>query len=452
MEDASGFQGIPDRVLSPTSAEEVSQILIEAAASDIPVTVAGALTGVTGAGVAQRGWSVSLSKLNDLEILPGRSISGAGVLLKDLHGAASSRGQFYAPDPTEDTASVGGTIATNASGSRSFRYGATRRHVHALLVALMDGSLRWYRRGEAIDFEVPEISLPATTKNTAGYLLHPGMDWVDLFTGSEGTLGVVCQAELSLLPEVSDLLTGVIFFEGQRERAAVRAVESWRALPGLRMLEYLDANSLALLRDSYPGIPAEARACLLIEQEKGDADQWVSLIEGAGADLEGSWFAATPSDRERFRRFRHALPERINQRVRLNGFQKLGSDYAVPLSRNADMLALYHHTLENHFPGRYAVFGHIGDAHVHANILPESQHDYDHGRHIMLELAREAVLMGGTVSAEHGLGKRKAHLLQLQYSPREIEAMKAVKRRLDPLRLLGQGNLFGSEDRDDGVC
>ncbi|MDQ2898965.1 MAG: FAD-binding oxidoreductase, partial [Acidobacteriota bacterium] len=124
------------------------------------------------------------------------------------------------------------------------------------------------------------------------------------------------------------------------------------------------------------------------------------------------------------------------------GRLKMGSDYAVPLGRNGEMMAYYRRRLEAEFPGRYVIFGHIGDAHVHVNILPRGDAESERAKKAMLDFAREAVRLGGTVSAEHGLGKRKAQLLELQYSPEQIEAMKQVKRRLDPQGLLGQGNLF----------
>src|SRR5262249_22631032 len=144
----------------------------------------------------------------------------------------------------------------------------------------------------------------------------------------------------------------------------------------------------------------------------------------------------------RFRRFRHALPELVNAIVRRNGFLKLGSDYAVPIARNREMMAEYRRRLEYKFD--YVIFGHIGDAHVHVNILPASASQFKEGQDLMLDLARHAVALGGTVSAEHGLGKRKRRLLELQYTSDQIEAMKTVKRRLDPQWLLGRGTLFAA--------
>jgi FAD/FMN-containing dehydrogenase len=432
LEDASGYKGQADQIFTPASESELLEILRNAATNDQPVTISGARTGLTGGGVPQGGWLISLEKFQRVQISSGSATAGAGVSLEALQAAAQTS-QFYAPDPTELTASLGGTIATNASGSRSFRYGSTRRHILGLRVALMDGRVLDVRRGDKVDFPVPQIPLANTTKNTAGYPLSPDMDWIDLFAGSEGTLGIVVEAEVQLLPKPVDLLAGVIFLPS--DAAALDSVESWCSLPGLRMLEYFDRNSLAFLRQRFPETPENAGAALLIEQENGDIDFWAEHAP------EDSWFADTDKDRERFRRFRHALPELVNDTIRRRGFLKLNSDYAVPLDQNREMLALYHARLREQSLD-YVIFGHIGDAHVHVNILPSSQAEFDAGQRLMLDFARQAVALGGTVSAEHGLGKRKAHLLEIQYTAGQIASMKEVKRRLDPHWLLNQRTLF----------
>ena len=415
----------------PQNEQELARILAEANEKRIPITIAGAWTGLTGGAVPLEGWLISTERFRSLEIAAGRAIAGAAVSLRDLQLACGPTRQFYAPDPTERTASVGGTIATNASGSLSFRYGSTRDHVLGLKAVFIDGSIRTFRRGEAIDFEVPDLPVPSTTKYTVGYPLRPGMDWIDLITGSEGTLAAVIEAELRLLPAPGELMSGVVFFRGDRE--ALEAVEAWRCIEPLRMLEYLDYRSLELLRARYTEVPEDAKAALLIEQIGSDVEPMEHKI------AEDSWFAISDPDRERFRQFRHALPETVNDVMRRRGFPKLASDYAVPLNRNREMLHLYRDRLKRF---DYVIFGHIGDAHVHVNLLPSSAEQFEAGQNAILDLAREAVRMGGTVSAEHGLGKRKAHLLAIQYSGEHIDAMKTVKRRLDPHWLLGRGNLF----------
>jgi FAD/FMN-containing dehydrogenase len=432
--DASGWEGTPDREFAPSSTAEVAVIARDAAQQKIPITIAGSRTGVTGGCCPARGWLVSFDRLTQLACAPGIAFAGAGATLQQLSKSAARRDQFYAPDPTEWTATVGGTIATNASGSRSYRYSSTRHHIVQLECVMADGSIRVFRDNDRIDFDVPAIPLPRTTKNTAGYCMAPGMRWIDLICGSEGTLAIVTGAALKLLPQPTVLSTGVFFFQSDAE--ALAAVEQLRQIPSGRMIEYCDAGSLDLLRPGFD-IPTAARAAIIYEQE-AELD---SLPDLPGL-MDESWIAASDADRERFRRFRHALPERVNDIVRRNGSQKLGSDYAVPIDQNATMLAAYRDALDHEFPGRYVLFGHIGDAHLHANILPSMQAEFERGQEVLLDLAKTAVALGGTVSAEHGLGKRKRHLLELQYEPEAIESMKAVKRRLDPDWLLGRGNLF----------
>jgi FAD/FMN-containing dehydrogenase len=441
LADASGFRGWADKILIPSNEREAAAIVRDACRQGVPLTVIGARSGLTGGGIAQGGWVLSLEKFRDIRIAKGVARAGAAATLLELRDAAAPAGQFYAPDPTEITASVGGTIATNASGSRSFLYGSTRRHVRALRVLFMDGLIAEYRRGDRISFDVPQIPWPKTTKCTAGFPLSPGMDYIDLICGSEGTLAIVLEAELTLLPVPGELFTGVIFFGSDDE--ALDAVDAWRPVPGLRMLEYVDRNSLDLIHGRYPEIPDAAGAALLIESEgSADLNDWESRLRAAHALLEESWFAVNAADRERFRKLRHSLPELVNATVLQRGFMKMGTDYAVPHARSREMLAYYRKRLEAELPGHYVIYGHIGDAHAHVNMLPASAAEADTAAAFLKEFAVRAVELGGTVSAEHGLGKRKAHLLGLQYAPEHIEAMMNVKRRLDPRWLLGRGTLF----------
>jgi FAD/FMN-containing dehydrogenase len=209
------------------------------------------------------------------------------------------------------------------------------------------------------------------------------------------------------------------------------------------MLEYVDRNSLALISGRYPELPPEAGAALLIESEGTvDVDIWHERLTDARALLETSWFAVNNADRERFRKLRHSLPELVNATVLQRGFLKMGTDYAVPLDQNREMLRYYRRRLEAELPGQYVIYGHIGDAHTHVNMLPASQREADIAAGFLKEFAMKAVELGGTVSAEHGLGKRKRSLLNLQYSPELLEAMMRVKRRLDPHWLLGRETLF----------
>jgi FAD/FMN-containing dehydrogenase len=236
----------------------------------------------------------------------------------------------------------------------------------------------------------------------------------------------------------------VVFFAEDSD--SLNAVDHWRAVAGLRMLEYFDRLSLDILRTRFPETPAAAHAALLIEQEIENEDDpeiagWLDRLKQEHALEDDSWFGTSAADRERFRVFRHSLPDLVNETLRRTGSLKMASDCAVPVVRNREMLKFYRSLLEEAFPGRYVIFGHIGDAHLHVNILPMPD-EAARATSILLEFARKAVELGGTVSAEHGLGKRKAHLLSVQFSQEEIDAMKSVKRRLDPSWILGRGTLL----------
>lgn len=443
LEDASGAQGHADRICVPQDEAELLAILAEAKAAGAPVTIAGGGSGLTGGRVPSTGWLISMEKFRRLDIETGKAIVGAGVTLHDLHAAAKASGQFYPPDPTETMAFLGGTIACNSSGSRSFLYGATRRWVQRLRVALVDGTVMDVRRGEPIDFEVPEIPQPPSKKHSAGYALRPGMDWVDLFIGSEGTLGLVIEAEVQLLPNPKELLNGIVFFPS--DEAALDALDAWRSVPGLRMLEYVDDPALRMIAQRYPDLPPTAMAALIVEQiveSEDDLDAWFDRLEQYGALAEQSWFGSSDFDRERFRKFRHALPETSLAITQRNGFPSLGTDFSVPIEKNREMLANYRAHMDQIMPGHYCIFGHMGDGHPHVNMLPASQAEFDAGMEALAIFARQAAALGGSVAAEHGLGKKKARFLPIQYSADQIEAMKAVKRRFDPDWRLGQGTLF----------
>ncbi len=447
LKDASGYSGETERVFLPANTSELRELARNCSSNRIPLTVSGAGTGLTGARVPHGGYVVSLEHFRDIRIDRGRARCGAGVLLRDLQEAAGRTRQFFGPNPTEDTACIGGIISTNAGGARSFHYGAVRHHVLALEVTFMNGDTKELQQGSRVDFPVTPVRMPATTKNSAGYYLHPDVEWVQLLAGSEGTLGIITEAELQLLPEPTAILSGVVFFPADDH--ALDAIESWRPLPELRLLEYLDRHSLELLRPHYLEIPAGAQAALLIEQnlqseDDPEVDVWTRRLADQCAFEEESWFGFGASDRERFRTFRHTLAAMVTDMARRNGYSKFSTDLAVPVSRHRELHHYYRRRCQEVLPGKFTIFGHAGDANNHINFLPAAREEADLGESLMYEFAQYVVSLGGTVAAEHGIGKTKTELLKLMYSDTEIEAMKDVKRRLDPDWLLGRGTIFTS--------
>ncbi len=445
LEDSSGYRGEADQAFLPSDLEELREIVRSASARRIAITVAGAGTGLTGARVPQGGWVVSLERFRNLRIESGRARCGAGVILADLHRAAAERQQFLGPNPTETSACIGGIIGTNAGGARSFHYGQVRKHILALEVMLIDGRTIRCRRGDRVDFPVRPVHAPNTTKNAAGYYLRPDLDWVDLVCGSEGTLGIVTEAELQLFREPEAILSGVVFFGSEDD--ALRTVTVWRSIPELRFLEYMDGHALDLLRPNYSEIPASARAALLVEQnlesrDDAEIDLWADRLRERQALEETSWFGFEAGDRERFRAFRHALPLAVLDLIRRNGFPKTGTDFAVPLAREHELLACYQRSCEAGFPGQYTIFGHAGDANNHVDLLPTTPRQAQAAEALMRDFAGYVVSLGGTVAAEHGIGKTKTDLLAMMYSTDEIEAMREVKRHLDPRLAAGPRNDF----------
>ncbi len=445
LEDSSGYHGSAECAYLPSNVEELRAIVKASAARHIPLTVAGAGTGLAGARVPHGGWVVSLERFRHIKVEAGCARCGAGAVLKDLQKAAARTQQFFGPNPTEDSAAIGGILSTNAGGARSFHYGSVRRHVLGLEVTFMDGRTEWFRRGDRVDFPVQRVRMPATSKNAAGYFLAEDLEWVDLIAGSEGTLGIVTEAELHLLPEPPAVLSGVVFFPS--DALAMAAVRAWRPIEELRLLEYMDSMALGLLRTRYAEIPAQAKAALLIEQnlpgeDDDEVDAWTRRLAAQEALENESWFGFSAADRERFREFRHTLPATVVDSVRKLGFPKFGTDFAVPLEHEGALHHFYQARCEATFPGQYTIFGHVGDANNHVNLLPATRDQAERGEALIYEFAEFIVAHQGTVAAEHGIGKTKKDLLRLMYSPAEIGAMKAVKRRLDPDWLLGQDTIF----------
>ncbi|HTK25077.1 MAG TPA: FAD-binding oxidoreductase, partial [Pyrinomonadaceae bacterium] len=241
LTDASNMSGgYAEKLFIPESAEEIAEILREANEKKIPVTISGARTGTVGGAIPFGGYVVSLERLNKIAKIDKDTktvIAGAGVILRDLQKAVEAEGLFYPPDPTEWSCQVGGTVATNASGSRSFKYGATRNYVNALKVVLASGDILNLRRGETVADENgvlelrteqgnvvtakrPTYKRPHVRKNVSGYFNHKPLDAVDLFIGSEGTLGVIAETELSLLPMPEGFFSGIVFFENESDLLA----------------------------------------------------------------------------------------------------------------------------------------------------------------------------------------------------------------------------------------
>ncbi|MDQ3950647.1 MAG: FAD-binding oxidoreductase, partial [Gemmatimonadota bacterium] len=412
-----------------------------AAAERTPITAAGGQTSTTGASITARGVVLSLRALDrilDIDATARTARVQAGVGLGDFKRAAAAEGLLFAPDPTsEDDVTIGGAIACNASGARSLRYGATRAHVVGLRVVLANG-------------DVLDVRRPSLEKNTAGYAL--AQDPVDWFVGSEGTLGIVVEAELALLPR-PDRVTGLaIPFRSEADalRFVVAARESPRLEP--RCLEYFDGVALAIARRSqgHESWLVGAEAMVYAEETSDDGrepalDQWLALAERQGAASDDVLALESEAELRDARRFRHAVPAQMNERgasYRGTGGRKLSTDWAVPYRRLPDAIAAARALADQAGVGQAVIYGHAGSGHPHQNFIARDGAEREAVERVIEATLRHVLSLGGTVSAEHGIGKLKRRWLPLQATPAQLGVMRAVKRELDPLGLLAPGNIF----------
>ena len=455
LSDASFIrEGHADRVVFPETIQDVSEVLKTANRDRVPVTISGAGTGTVGGRVAFGGIVLATDKLSRIKTIAhqpggGYAVAEAGVILSDFQRAVDQQGLLYPPDPTERSCFLGGTVATNASGARTFKYGPTRNYVQRLKVVLASGEILDLSRGDArsLDVKLPTYHMPATRKNATGYFVAPEMDEVDLFIGSEGTLGVICEIQVRLLPKPEGLLSGVVFFENEADVLAL--VAEARTRVDARALEFFDRESLNFLREKYPEIPATAVGAIFFEQEtRAETEEtvlheWMELLEKHHAFAD-SWFATNEQDQARLREFRHQLPVLMNEWFARYNQRKVSTDMAVPDEAFPGLFQLYKRTL--HESGlRYTIFGHIGDNHVHVNILPRNDSEAARARELYVEYLKYAASVGGTLSAEHGVGKLKRDYLKLFYSDDQLREMAALKRAFDPNGILGRGNIFSEE-------
>ncbi len=485
LTDASNMQGgHAEKLFIPQSAEEVAEILRNANESKTPVTISGARTGTVGGALPFGGYVISLERLNKISIDKDLRTAtvGAGVILADLQKAVDAEGLFYPPDPTEWSCQIGGTVATNASGARSFKYGATREYVQRLRVVLATGEIAELRRGEIlaandgsiilatqhgsnINAKIPTYERPEVRKNVSGYFNNMPLDAFDIFIGSEGTLGVITEIELLLLPKSECFFSGIVFFAGQadllafvdvtRELSFAARKNPVATAPGsdthadidATLLEFFDDKALDFISEKFPETPNGMAGAIFFEQETTAEneevllEQWNELLEKHNADLERSWFTTNEQDREKMRAFRHALPVAVNERIAKYKQRKVGTDMAVPDANFSSFLRYYKDTLDASGLD-YVIFGHIGDCHLHANMLPKNADEAEKARHIYGRCIAQAIMLGGTVSAEHGIGKLKRKYLAAMMGERYLNEMAELKRAFDPNGILGRGNLF----------
>ena len=441
--DASGLELLPDSVARPESAEEVVEILRAASAARTPITTAGGQSSTTGASITDRGILLSLRSLDrivEIDVEARTARVQAGVSVAALRRAAAEHGLLFAPDPTsEEEATIGGALACNASGARSLRYGTTRDHARALTVALASGEIVRVRRARM-------------EKNTVGYAM--AQDPVDWFIGSEGTLGVILEAELALLPLPPSVIGLAIPFESEGDALSfvVSARESADVSP--RCLEYFDHAALAIVREASASdgwSPGGLGGALVYCEEAGAADaasvieKWVELADRHSARVADARAFESEAELREARRLRHAVPACMNERGaahRSSGGRKVSTDWAVPYRSLHQTIVVARAAAGRQGIAQPVIYGHAGNGHPHENFIARDAAELAAVERAVEETLDHVLRAGGTVAAEHGIGKLKRRWLPLQLNELQLRAMRSLKQTLDPLGILAPGNVL----------
>ena len=427
--DATFPQDVPDVALTPATTEEVAAILLVASREGIPVHPRGAGSSLSGGAVPVGGGIVlSLVRMNRIiEIDPADTLAVVqpGVVTVDLQRAVEQRGLFYPPDPASlHQSTLGGNVACNAGGPRCLKYGVTKDYVLGLTVVLMDG--RVLRLGGR------------TVKNVTGFQL------VQLFVGSEGSLGVITEIILRLVPLPRYRSTAAAYFPAlDAASEAVTAIMSSGILPAT--LEMMDRTAINIVEDFLGlGLPRSAEALLLLEQDGNDEDaaraevaHMAAICRKLGAtDVQ---VARDAAEREGLWRARRAVSAALG-RVRPN---KLGEDIVVPRSKIPAMVRRIGQISERHdLP--IVVFGHAGDGNLHPNILFDRRRpgELERVERAAADIFAAALDLGGTLSGEHGIGSLKREFLVDDLGADTVDVMRAIKTALDPRALLNPHKVF----------
>jgi len=428
--DGTSAKALPEAVVLAATPEEVSAVLRFATTQGVPVVPRGAGTGLSGGSVPAKGGIAlvlaGMRRITEIDIRSLLVVTEPGVITGELQKAVEEAGMFYPPDPASlNYCTIGGNVAENAGGPRAVKYGVTKDYVLGLEVAVPSGEL--VRLGGK------------QVKNVTGYNL------VQLFVGSEGTLGVITEVILRLLPKPPAKKTMLAIFDRLEDAAdAVAAVMAGGVTP--TTLEIMDKTSINCVEDYLKlGLPRDAEAFLLIEVDgmpaAVEAEAGVIADICRGKRVRTFEMARNPKEADTLWRARRAVSPAISQVRRA----KIGEDISVPRSAIPAMVReIQRISREHDLP--IAIFGHAGDGNLHPNILADRRNPTEMERveHAIAAIFEASVRLGGTLSGEHGIGLSKQPFLRLALSPEAIRLMQDVKRAVDPKGILNPGKIFGS--------
>ncbi|HMK34463.1 MAG TPA: FAD-binding oxidoreductase [Desulfomonilaceae bacterium] len=474
----------------------------------IPLTVVSGKTSLTGASVPLGGVILDVSDLDRIDA-EDPCVAGPGIVLKRYKELVNAAGLFYPPDPTsEDSCTLGGNVACNASGPLSYLYGPTRDYIQGMKIVLPAGPVLEIRRGQVTSHRglvtIPakmttphlqeDLAIPVPTsrnmdwnycKNTVGLFSAEPLDLVDLFIGTEGITGVLVQVETKLLQRRNPFFSLMLYlpsrglatecvkllynlkqvFRDERPvalqdvRKALSSITGSADPPSAEDFRFVIPSCMEWLGSSVgPLLPPDRSArlhdsygCLYVEQEYDDPEdlfvrisQWSDLVElfnrgrltGESRRVETE-VAHDETAIRKMKKDRQSVPEKLNESIR-PGMVKVAADFAVPRDRIDDLLRMYDEQLP---AGKSYVFGHIGNAHLHANIIAENREELEEYRMLLRRMSETICGMGGSISGEHGIGKLKRESLELMVGKEGLAEIRTIKALLDPHLILNRGNI-----------
>lgn len=428
-DELGGISCMPEVLVRVRSTQQVSQVMRHAYQRNIPVTVRGSGTGLVGAAVPIHGGILlETTRMNKILALDSNNLTVTvqpGVLLMELAAFAEENDFLYPPDPGEKSATIGGNISTNAGGMRAVKYGVTRDYVRALTVVLPNGEIQTF--GAAV------------AKNSSGYSLK------DLIIGSEGTLAIICEAMLKLvpLPKVSVSLL-VPFPDMKTAIEAVPRIIRSKITP--TAIEYMSRDTILFSEDylgkKFPDTKNDAYILLTFD---GNSDEQVNQDMGVIADLcltIGALDAYIVDTEERKKSVWSARGAFL-EAIKASTTEMDECDVVVP-GNQVDTFIKYTHQLAEEFHVRIPSFGHAGDGNLHVYICRDALNDEDWEKTLSAcfdKMYAKAVELGGLVSGEHGIGYAKKDFLRRQYGETPIALMQGIKQVFDPKNILNPGKV-----------
>ena len=428
-DELGGISRMPEALVRVRTTEEVSAIMRHAWERNIPVTVRGSGTGLVGAAVPiEGGILLETTKMNKILSLDPNNLTVTvqpGVLLMELAAFAEENDFLYPPDPGEKSATIGGNISTNAGGMRAVKYGVTRDYVRALTVVLPNGEIQTF--GAAV------------AKNSSGYSLK------DMIIGSEGTLAIICEAVLKLVPLPKVSVSLLVPFPDMK--SAIEAVpEIIRSKVTPTAIEYMSRDTI-LFSESYLGkkFPDTKNDAYILLTFDGNSDAQVDQDMSTVAELclkIGALDAYIVDTEERKKSVWSARGAFL-EAIKASTTEMDECDVVVP-GNQVDTFIKFTHELADELNVRIPSFGHAGDGNLHIYICRDQLSDEDWQKTLSVCFDRmyaKAVELGGLVSGEHGIGYAKKDFLKRQYGETPIALMQGIKKVFDPKNILNPGKV-----------